>query len=235
MRIVGNDLERKFRLVLLVGAFSPPGLRGYKPFTDPRSTLTLVQAMRLLCRASRLYSSLAQSSAADEQPKRAAASGPGWSEVFISPTLACRTQSAAAAVAAGLSLLLLLELADRSECEELRGEASAVARASRRRSTMLRSALLDDVPDEAVTPGQVRMPIAEMLCDESQALCDRLLLRGVGRLHGSFPTLLPTLFGDSGVGELPRAAVTLTLTLTTDPDPDPGSNQVRCHGPDSVR
>ena len=159
--------------------------------------------MRLLCRASRLYSSLAQSSAADEQPKRAAASGPGWSEVFISPTLACRTQSAAAAVAAGLSLLLLLELADSSECEELRGEASAVARASRRRSTMLRSALLDDVPDEAVTPGQVRMPIAEMLCDESQALCDRLLLRGVGRLHGSFPTLLPTLFGDRGVGELP--------------------------------
>ena len=189
--------------------------------------------MRLLCRASRLYSSLAQSSAADEQPKRTAASGPGWSEVFISPTLACRTQSAADAVAAGLSLLLLLELADRSECEELRGEASAVARASRRRSTMLRSALLDDVPDEAVTPGQVRMPIAEMLCDESQALCDRLLLRGVSRLHGSFPTLLPTLFGDSGVGELPWAAVTLTLTLTT--DPDPGSNQVRCHGPGSMR
>ena len=68
---------------------------------------------------------------------------------------------------------------------------------------MLRSALLEDVPDEAVTPGQVRMPIAEMLCDESQALCDRLLLRGVGRLHGFFPTLLPALFGDSGVGERP--------------------------------
>ena len=194
--------------------------------------------MRLLCRASRLYSSLAQSSAADEQPKRAAASGPGWSEVFISPTLACRTQSAADAVAAGFSLLLLLELADRSECEELRGEASAVARASRRRSTMLRGALLEDVPEEAVTPGQVRMPIAEMLCDESQSLCDRLLLRGVGRLHGSFPTLLPTLFGDGGVGDLPWAAVTVTPTLTTDPgpnpDPDPDSNQGRCHGPDSV-
>jgi hypothetical protein len=63
-------------------------------------------------------------------------------------------------------------------------------------------AQLEDVPHEAVTPGQVRMPIAEMLCDESQALCDRLLLRGVGRLHGFFPTLLPALFGDSGVGDL---------------------------------
>ena len=66
------------------------------------------------------------------------------------------------------------------------------------------------------------MPIAEMLCDESQALCDRLLLRGVGRLHGFFPTLLPALFGDSGVGELlQRASVTLSLTLTTDLDADP--------------
>ena len=159
--------------------------------------------MHHLCRASRLLcGSLAGPSAADEQPKRAAASGPGWTEVFISPMLACGTQSAADAVAAGFSLLLLLELADHSECEGLRKEASAVARASRRRSTMLRGALLEDVPDEAVTPGQVRMPIAEMLCEESQALCDRLLLRGVRRLHGSFPTLLPRLFGDGGIGGL---------------------------------
>ena len=163
--------------------------------------------MRLLCTASRI---LAQSSSADEQPKtssRAAASGPGWTEVFISPPLACRTQSAADAVAAGFSLLILLELADRSECSELRGEASAVARASRRRSCILRGALLEDVPEEAVTPGQVRMPIAEMLCDSSQALCDRLLLRGVSRLHAVFPTLLPTLFGERGIGELPWASV----------------------------
>jgi hypothetical protein len=183
----------------------------------------------LVCRASRLvFGSLAaQPAAIDEQPaseraaqqqraaqqsraeppKRSAASGPGWSEVFISPQLASSTQSAADAVASGFSLLLLHELAERSECEELRGEASAVAHASRRRSTLLRGALLEDAPEEAVTPGQVRMPIVEMLCESSQALCDRLLLRGVGRVHGAFPSLLPMLFGDKGIGSIPWSSV----------------------------
>ena len=82
--------------------------------------------MRLLlvCRASRLlFGSIAQPAAIDEQPvrvqaaekaelsQRCAASGPGWSEVFISPALASRTRSPADAVASGFSLLLLHELA----------------------------------------------------------------------------------------------------------------------------
>ena len=85
--------------------------------------------------------------------------------------------SAADAVAAGHSLLVLHALANGAEVEALRSEASAAAFLSRRRSSMMKQALLDDVPEEAVEPTQVRMPIDQMLGEESQGLCDRLLLR----------------------------------------------------------
>ena len=130
--------------------------------------------MRLLVcfRSSRmLFGSLAQprgGAETHEPPPRAAASGPGWSEVFISPALACNTRSTADAVAGGFSLLILHEFASSSECEALRTEASAVANATRRRSAVMKKALLEDVPGRALAPGQVRMPIAEMLGEDSQ-------------------------------------------------------------------
>lgn len=68
---------------------------------------------------------------------------------------------------------------------------------------MMKQALLDDVPEEAVEPTQVRMPIDQMLGEESQGLCDRLLLRGVRAVNAACPALLPSLFGDAGLGSIP--------------------------------
>jgi hypothetical protein len=140
--------------------------------------------------------------AREQRVRRDASSGSGWTEVFVDVELASSCP-VAEAVARGFSLLVLHELASSAECEKLRREASAAALARRRRSTILKQALLEDVPAEVVVPGQVRMPIVEMLGDESQTLCDQLLLRGVDRVHRALPTLLPALFGDSGIGSTP--------------------------------
>ena len=170
----------------------------------------------LVARASRLlFGSLADT----REEQRPAARGKGWTEVFITPALARRTRHAADAVAAGASLLVLHELADITECEALRTEASAVARDCRPPSTPQSTGLhvLDDAPsradisspeNEAIDSGHVvRMPIADMLCSESQALCDRLLLRGVSLVHSACPTLLPSLFGEEGIGSTPWSSV----------------------------
>ena len=84
-------------------------------------------------------------------------SGPGWTEVMISPRMACATSCVAQAVTAGFSVLLLHDLASSTECETLRAEASGVAQASRRRTVAWKQALLDDVPEEMVevTPQHV--------------------------------------------------------------------------------
>jgi len=141
----------------------------------------------------------------DEKPRRAAASGPGWSEVFISPALA-GIRSTAEAVAAGHSLILLHDLASPEECETLREEASEAAAESRQRSVTIKEAILEGVAEEAVMPSQVRMHIAKMLCGESQELCDRLLLRSVGRVHDHLPALLHDIFGKMGIGSMPWSA-----------------------------
>ena len=162
----------------------------------------------MLVRAARLFTSLAQpQDSGESRPTRRADEGPGWTEVFVTPSRAGRTGSAAEAVAAGHSLLVLHELADGAEVEALRAEASGAAYLSRRRSSMMKQALLDDVPEEAVESTQVRMPIDQMLGEKSQALCDRLLLRGVRSVMSACPTLLPSLFGDAGLGSIPWADV----------------------------
>jgi len=140
------------------------------------------------------------SASADRRPQ----TGPGWAEVFISPRRAASTDGAAKSVAAGHSLLVLSGLASPAECQALRGETSEVAFASRRRSAVVRKALFEEsVPGSAVAPGQVRMPISEMLSLGSQRLCDGLLLRSVTRVHRALPTLLPVLFGEAGIGNTP--------------------------------
>ena len=70
---------------------------------------------------------------------------------------------------------------------------------------------------DCLQPTQIRMPIAKMLCYDSQTLCDRLFLRGVRRLHCAFPTLLPALFGDSGIGSIPWANVPKTQEAPSAP------------------
>ena len=113
---------------------------------------------------------------------------------------------------AGYSLLLLHGLADPAECELLRSEASSFAH---RRTSQ-------------ATANPVRMPIAQMLSADSQALCDLVLLRGISRLREELPRLLPALFGDGdGIGSAswsapPRAVSTGNFpptppTITGDP------------------
>ena len=106
-----------------------------------------------------------------ERPARLAASGPGWQEVFVSPTQACSTANTADAVSQGLSVVLLHGLATADECETLRVEASATAHAARERveegSTL---ETIAEVPPSQLesAAGQVRMPIATMLGTASQ-------------------------------------------------------------------
>lgn len=152
-----------------------------------------------------------------EQQSRSAASGAGWTEIFISPSHASRTPRTADAVAAGFSLLVLHDLAHESECTALRSEASAVARKHRRCNpvdTSVASADIDVAPsrelvssveDDAVGSGHVvRKHVLDFFCESAhQTLCDRLLLRGVSRLHSACPTLLPALFGEARVGCVP--------------------------------
>jgi hypothetical protein len=110
-------------------------------------------------------------------------------------------------VAAGHSVLILHQLADSAECARLRREASAVARGRPRpndRPWLARADVFgvgadDEAPglvsppeDDAVASGRVvRMHVGDIFGDESQALCDRLLLRGVRQVHRACPTLLP--------------------------------------------
>ena len=138
--------------------------------------------MQLLSRTSRLLISFAHERG---ELRRDSASGPGWTEVYIDRANACGTRSTADAVVAGYSLLLLHGLANPAECELLRSEASSFAR--------------DCSRDTITSP--VRMPISQMLCADSQALCDLMLVRGISRLREELPRLLPALFGErDGIG-----------------------------------
>lgn len=139
---------------------------------------------------------------------RAAMSGPGWSEIFINVAKAGSTRTAADSVAQGHSLLLLHKLASTAECESLRAEASKFAsdqRAADSSEGMSYGGIscqgFEEVPGPTFALPVVRMPILEMLGASGQALCDVLLVRGLGELHRHHPTLLPQLFGSLSVSE----------------------------------
>lgn len=147
---------------------------------------------------------------------RTAASGPGWSEVFVSPTQAQQTAQATEAVAQGFSLLLLHGLASADECETLRSEASKEA--FRLRFESLESsyeAIGEVTPNHSSdVPQQVRRPITEMLGMPGQALCDRLLLRGIARLTHELPALLPKMFDGFSISKQSRICENPGLVFT---------------------
>lgn len=117
---------------------------------------------------------------------RVAASGVGWSEVFLSSPEASNTQGAAESLVLGHSLVLLHDLSTLVECEALRSEASLSASAERTSSL-----------SPYFTPEKIRMPIAERLGEEGQALCDKLLVRTFERMQECFPSgLVEALFGE---------------------------------------
>ena len=154
--------------------------------------------MMLLCRAGKLLLSSLCSPRAEtpsvavqeRKHPRLPARGSGWIEVYVSPDLASETRSPEEAVAAGFSLVLVHGLASSEECDVLSKEASRVAKHAR--SCSLK------------TPqNPIRMPIIKMFCEESQELCDKILVRSVSRLRHHLPTLLPSLFGvDGGIGSI---------------------------------
>lgn len=134
---------------------------------------------------------------------RSAASGHGWTEVFLAAEHAACTQSADDSVAAGFSVVILHDLLSKDECEMLRSGASSFAHTLRKKE-------YKDGATSAANP--VRMPIKTMLCADSQALCDTALLRGVARLRDQLPLLLPTLFGgESGIGCPPPSPISSSI------------------------
>ena len=166
-----------------------------------------------------------RSSAATHHAKadvvRTAASGSGWTEVFINAAEAGVTRTTADAVAQGHSLLLL-ELASVSECESLRSEASHFACEHRLAESSegtdykgISCQGFEEVPGPEIVMPVVRLPIMEMLGFTGQALCDTLLVRGLALLRRDHPTLLPQLFGDILAAE--DAGVTTHPQLTFTP------------------
>ena len=132
--------------------------------------------------------------------ERAAASGHGWTEVFLAAEHAARAQSADDSVAAGFSVVILHDLLSKDECETLRSGASSFAHTLRKKV------------GAASAANPVRMPIKTMLCADSQELCDTALLRGVARLRDQLPLLLTTLFGgESGIGCPPPSPISSSI------------------------
>lgn len=120
---------------------------------------------------------------------RSPASGEGWTEHFLNKKQASATVGADGALSLGHSVIVLHELATEAECEALRVEAASAACTVRSEASSRWNN-----PDD---PGRIRFPILEALKQESQDLCDRLLLRAVAQLRAALPPLIPKLFGQA--------------------------------------
>ena len=99
-------------------------------------------------------------------------------------------------VVASHSVLVLDALASSSECASLAEEASALARVELHERAMLEECgLLDDTMDHDA--GRVRMHIRDYLADDSQQICERLLLRALQMVSTRlFPGDEHAAFGD---------------------------------------
>jgi len=124
--------------------------------------------------------------------RRAAASGCGWTEIFLNTLEASRSRAVPESLARGDSVVLLHGLASTWECERLRTAASAVACAERCRET---DRVLAPREGDGTVAGRVRMPVTQMLDAPGQALCNGLLHRVVERLERlpQLSALLPLL------------------------------------------
>ena len=114
-----------------------------------------------------------------------------WRELFIDRDQACAAPSVATAVAAGHSLLVIDAVATASECAAIASEAcqaAACERATRCHSVVRRPFCF--------LAGLVRKPVATLVSAECTTLCDNLLLRQLGLLDVSAPSLTRDLFGE---------------------------------------
>ena len=105
---------------------------------------------------------------------REAQSGSGWTELMINPPMASACDTAAAAVAAGHSVLFLTDLVVPEECSALLAGVEAH---------------MD--PTQAIT----RLPIVG-LHNSTQATCDQILLRALEIIDAELPGMSTQLFGE---------------------------------------
>ena len=155
---------------------------------------------------------------------RKAESGPGWRELFLSERCdAGATPSAAAAVAAGHSLLQFDVLASASECGALLSEAAALAAAVRAEHFGEDRVGEEEGGEDSdwccglppahclmlSNAARIRMPVDEMLGDAGRATCDAVLMRAMRALEAAQPALSHGLFPDSFSGTGRRARTCL--------------------------
>ena len=155
---------------------------------------------------------------------RKAESGPGWRELFLSERCdAGATPSAAAAVAAGHSLLQFDVLASASECGALLSEAAALAAAVRAEHFGEDRVGEEEGGEDSdwccglppahclmlSNAARIRMPVDEMLGDAGRKTCDAVLMRAMRALEAAQPALSHGLFPDSFSGTGRRARTCL--------------------------
>ena len=154
--------------------------------------------------------------------RRLPATSASWQEHFLNvEEAAAHSKSCSEAVQNGDSVLVLHTLATAEECNFLQAQASRVAAAQAKLAATDPLREWWSVPE---APGRMRLPIDKALDAPSRALCDGLLVRALGRLHATFPSLVSEVFGDSVLdddeqhgGSDAREPRALCKTLTGNP------------------
>ena len=139
---------------------------------------------------------------------RPAASGDGWTEIFVddNDAAACTADES---VAASHSLLIFSAVASAAECALLRANAGGNASCLHQQSgtscdfPISRALLLarqaasvdkDGLRSDGQA-GRIRGPVSELLDQDAQTLCDAILHRTMAQVEACLPRLTPRLFG----------------------------------------